>query len=859
MNHENKEVQRRIELCREQRSSELDLRKCYLRKIPKQVFELTWLTTLDISFSGVDVIPSDIQSLSDLINLKHNGNQLKNLKGLEYVPLLKSLECSFNQLNDLMDLEHVPMLQSLECSFNQLNDLMDLKHVPLLQSLKCGSNYLKNLVGLEHVPILQSLDCDHNHLKNLVGLEHVPMLQSLNCSFNQLKNLISLYQPIVSGQICFIILAGNPVLGIPLELLDNFNCLESLKNYWQDLENGSEQRQQLKVQLVGNGRVGKTTLLHALEHKKAPDEDFKSTHGIAIKEVEQFLDDDELPVLLQCWDFGGQEIYHATHRLFLSDDCLYLLLWAEETEEHPDEIRHPVSYWLESIHDLGAKSPIILVKNQIDRSDHEGERPSGLTKELPGVEQIRHAVKVSSRKYQGFSVLRGAIQEVLTELKEQICLQLPTSWLQVEKELQQRKRKGQKTLSVSHFKQLCRKAGVGDAGLFVDYLHKTGSLFYRPGTFQNQIILDQNWVIDAVYRLFDPRRQRSLIEQMGGRFKGAYAKIFWPEMGESEHEIYLDFMRNSAICYSPDYDYGWNKALAKREFILPALLPQGSSAQKAWGEKDDDALLQIDYPFLHRSIIERLIIGLAERYFGEPWRTGVFCTIEKGQLLFESEINDPQRSNQGSLLFYMRGSSQKQLLSELRQLIAKISPHRRYQEFFTAPGQQREELPKFIEQHENKPEENIMSNTVKLFISYSHKDESHKNELELCLKTIKRRLPLEYWDDRQIVAGELVDGQISKNLQEANIVVLLISRNFFASDYCFSTEMEKALKQYEKGNNIVIPIIIRATADWRDFEIGKITALPKDAIPLSDWDDADDFWASVQSGISKQVEKLSQS
>jgi len=70
--------------------------------------------------------------------------------------------------------------------------------------------------------------------------------------------------------------------------------------------------------------------------------------------------------------------------------------------------------------------------------------------------------------------------------------------------------------------------------------------------------------------------------------------------------------------------------------------------------------------------------------------------------------------------------------------------------------------------------------------------------------------------------------------------------------------MEKALQQYEQSNNIVIPIIIRTTADWHDFEIGKITALPRDGKPLNKWDDEDEFWESVQIGIRKQVEKLHQ-
>jgi hypothetical protein len=213
------------------------------------------------------------------------------------------------------------------------------------------------------------------------------------------------------------------------------------------------------------------------------------------------------------------------------------------------------------------------------------------------------------------------------------------------------------------------------------------------------------------------------------------------------------------------------------------------------------------------------------------------------------------------LRFQLRGNRLEQLVVVLRQLVRAISPHRRYTEYLSQAGAQPVLLPELKETdaterqlEETKP----VNHTIKLFISYSHADEAYKKELELCLKNIKRRLPLEYWDDRQMFAGELMDEQILQRLEVADVVVLLISRNFFASDYCFSIEMEKALKRYEQKHNQVIPIIIRATDDWREFEIGKITALPTDGKPLNQWEDKDEFWADVQQGIRQQVEKLLQ-
>jgi small GTP-binding protein len=732
--------------------------------------------------------------------------------------------------------------------------------MPKLTTLHCGANQLTDLSALSHVPQLTTLHCGANQLTDLSALSHVPKLTRLFCSSNKIYDLTPIYAAVMSGSLVSLNLYGNPVANVPTVVLgsDFFDdCLQSLKTYWLDLKKGSITQRQLKVQLVGNGRVGKSTLAYALEHKHASTEHLKSTHGIVIKEIAQAIEGEAEPVTLQLWDFGGQEIYHATHRLFLSNDCLYLLLWAEETEESLQETRHSTSYWLESIHDLGAGSPVILIKNQIDRADHLPERPPELTDEVLGYEQIKQAVKISAFQYKNFAALRGAIEDVIQELKYRVCLHLPRSWFEVQQALAAFK--PQKTMPFAHFQQLCLKAGVSDAEWFVQYLHRTGILFYQQGAFQDQIILDQNWAIEAVYKLFDPHEHRSLLEQMRGRFKGRFTSTFWCDAEQNEREIYLSFMCNAGICYEVE-----NKAATSfdaKEFIIPALLPECCEAKLAWqgGASSDAWVLEIAYAFLHRSIIERLIVRLGAAYQGEPWRTGIFCRTEYGQVLVEAVYANKQQSTQGSLVFKLRGAQLKQLVYVLRQLVSEISPHRRYQEFLTQGQQAKQPLPEFKQEQDmhsaldkNQPHEK----TIKLFISYSHKDEVLRERLDIELKGMQRSLPLEAWHDRHLLAGSLVHSEILKQLQAADIVLLLISPDFMASDYCFNKEMEIALKDYEAGRNIVIPVIVRKTADWSEHQIGHHTALPKDGKPLKQWADEDEFWADVNQGIRNCVKSL---
>ena len=137
---------------------------------------------------------------------------------------------------------------------------------------------------------------------------------------------------------------------------------------------------------------------------------------------------------------------------------------------------------------------------------------------------------------------------------------------------------------------------------------------------------------------------------------------------------------------------------------------------------------------------------------------------------------------------------------------------------------------------------------VKIFISYSHDDEMYIEDLNKTLKGINRRFPgLNWWHDHSLIAGNW-ENQIMAALEEADIVILLISRSFLASDYCYSLEMEKAILKYHERGDLVIPIIIRATNNWNHLPIGKFGALPRDGKPIDEWDSPDDFWADVDRG-----------
>jgi hypothetical protein len=111
------------------------------------------------------------------------------------------------------------------------------------------------------------------------------------------------------------------------------------------------------------------------------------------------------------------------------------------------------------------------------------------------------------------------------------------------------------------------------------------------------------------------------------------------------------------------------------------------------------------------------------------------------------------------------------------------------------------------------------------------------------------------WHDREIGAGDLWKEAIDRNLQEADVILLLISADFLASDYCFDIEMKNALDRHAVGEALVIPVILRPV-DWHATPFGKLQALPKDGKPVTTFENLDIALQQVAQGIRRAIEGL---
>jgi TIR domain len=144
---------------------------------------------------------------------------------------------------------------------------------------------------------------------------------------------------------------------------------------------------------------------------------------------------------------------------------------------------------------------------------------------------------------------------------------------------------------------------------------------------------------------------------------------------------------------------------------------------------------------------------------------------------------------------------------------------------------------------------------IEVFYSYAHRDEALRTELDTHLSLLQRQGIITDWHDRRITAGTVWAGAIDAHLEHAQIILLLVSADFLASNYCYDVELQRAMARHKAGEVRVIPIILRAT-DWQSASFAALQALPEDGRPIASWPNPDEAFLDVARGIRAVAEEI---
>lgn len=147
----------------------------------------------------------------------------------------------------------------------------------------------------------------------------------------------------------------------------------------------------------------------------------------------------------------------------------------------------------------------------------------------------------------------------------------------------------------------------------------------------------------------------------------------------------------------------------------------------------------------------------------------------------------------------------------------------------------------------------IRRQPLSVFISYAHEDEQIRSKLVGHLKLLERLDFIRHWDDRKILPGSAFGTEVDKQLDCADIILLLVSPDFLNSEYCYENEMARALRRHELGEARVIPIIVRPV-DWESAPFRMLNVLPTEGRPIVMWDNQDAAFVDIVKGIRSVIE-----
>ncbi len=559
--------------------------------------------------------------------------------------------------------------------------------------------------------------------------------------------------------------------------------------------------------------MGKTTLVKRLMTSRFSHP--KKTEGIDINEWEVPLKRDD-KVQLNVWDFGGQEIMHSTHQFFLTERSLYLLVLSGR-EGHADE---DAEYWLKIINSFGGDSPVIVVLNK------QGEHPfdvnrGGLLQKYPNIQEF---VATDCKKGTGIPALRRAIKRETAHL-EGLRAKFPAEWFRVKKRLSGMK---ENYLTFERYREICAELGEKkeeDQDALAGHLHTLGiALNYCDDPRLSHLhVLNPHWVVNGIYRIINsPKLAKRDGELHLSDLASILPKTAYPRQ---MHGYLVDLMKKFELGFAlPEPD----------RFLIPDLLPKEQAKQAE--EFQPAACLHFAYDYGTTPIPEGLLPRFTVRSHAlsreQPrWLTGVILEFEGNRALVRADKADKRVS----ILIDGPPSTRRQLLAIVRSDFDRI--HRdlkglkpeelvylpdhpeisvRYADLRAAEESGLREIPinvsgkmqpiavaTLLESVDipQKAEES----PIRVFISYSHKDERFREDLEAHLKLLQRGGLIEMWHDRQIGPGTEWKGAIDGNLDRADIVLLLVSSNFTNSDFVWDEERPRALKLPEAGKPTSFP------------------------------------------------------
>ncbi|MFD8812250.1 COR domain-containing protein [Streptomyces sp. NPDC059627] len=552
-----------------------------MRQVPEQVRELPHLALLKLDRNPLAELPEWIGELTGLRELSAKRCGLRRVPdSIGRLGRLFELGLDYNQLAEVPDsIGDLTQLAVLRLYDNQLvtlpGTLRNLRHLTILP---LGHNLFTALpASVTDLTELEELWLDANELRFLPpDFGRLTKLRYLDLSRNELTEL-----PKSMGDLRLLSrlkLLGNPLTSPPPEVVAA--GAEAVVSFLSETQADAVRQWSSKVVVVGEGRVGKTSLLRALRGEAHnPNED--STHGLTVGKLNMRHPwasvGEDVVMELSTWDFGGQEIYHATHQFFLTDRSLFLLLWDAQIGWEGSKLH----YWLDMIKARAPQAPVVLV------ATHLGPRPpdlplAELQETYPGL--IVKSLSADSASGAGVAEVREIIRQEVARLPL-MGVAWPRTWLQAADAVRNAENRH---ITPEALNELLAVAGVREPShqaSLTSALHSLGDLLYYPHDEElcDLVVLRPQWVTKYISRVLDSEA----VLNDGGVFSHTFGATLWQDVDRFMRRHLIRMMENFDLSYRtedqtaslvvellpwnpPEYQGEWNspERLAQRELRL---------------------------------------------------------------------------------------------------------------------------------------------------------------------------------------------------------------------------------------------------------------------------------------------------